>query len=190
MRLWASEYPHRVMKMLFHPTECAVWCAISKQGFIGLIFVEGTITSQQYLQPTAEWGHYSHSGSRECGPILCVQTCSRYKQLKQQLELMTHEVELVRRKLQQTVHHQHQEEVEALTAKIGKLMAIYTIIAFILSIWVVWNHWFYVHWQYSIVQLLNRSGWEVHIEQNIRVSAWCHPCSNRKWLESFWHPWN
>jgi hypothetical protein len=35
---------------------------------------------------------------------------------------MTHEVELVRRKLQQTVHHQHQEEVDALKAKIGELM--------------------------------------------------------------------
>jgi hypothetical protein len=35
---------------------------------------------------------------------------------------MTHEVELVRRKLQQTVHHQHQEEVEALKTKIGELV--------------------------------------------------------------------
>jgi hypothetical protein len=34
---------------------------------------------------------------------------------------MTHEVELVRRKLQQTSHHQHQEEVDALKAKIGEL---------------------------------------------------------------------
>lgn len=56
--------------------------------------------------------------------ITCVQTlCFRYRQLKQKLELMTHEVELVRRKLQQTVHHQHQEEVDALKAKIGELMA-------------------------------------------------------------------
>jgi hypothetical protein len=35
---------------------------------------------------------------------------------------MTHEVELVRKKLQQTVHHQHQEEVDALKAKIGEFM--------------------------------------------------------------------
>jgi hypothetical protein len=27
-----------------------MWCAISKQGIIGLIFVEDTITSQYYLQ--------------------------------------------------------------------------------------------------------------------------------------------
>jgi hypothetical protein len=45
--------------------------------------------------------------------------------VKQQLELMAHEVELVRRKLQQTVHHQHQVEVDGLKAKIGKLMAVY-----------------------------------------------------------------
>jgi hypothetical protein len=34
---------------------------------------------------------------------------------------MTHEVELVRRRLQQTSHYQHQEEVDALKAKIGEL---------------------------------------------------------------------
>jgi hypothetical protein len=35
---------------------------------------------------------------------------------------MTHEVELVRKKLQQTVHYQHQEEVDALKSKIGELV--------------------------------------------------------------------
>lgn len=35
---------------------------------------------------------------------------------------MTYKLELVRRKLQQTVHHQHQQEVDALKAKIGELM--------------------------------------------------------------------
>jgi hypothetical protein len=41
--------------------------------------------------------------------------------LKEQLELMTHEVELVRRRLQQTSHYRHQAEVDALKAKIGEL---------------------------------------------------------------------
>ncbi|KAJ9583005.1 hypothetical protein L9F63_022663, partial [Diploptera punctata] len=45
----------------------------------------------------------------------------RYQQLKQRVELMSHEVELVRRRLQQTTHHQHQEEVDALKAKIVEL---------------------------------------------------------------------
>ncbi|PNF31371.1 hypothetical protein B7P43_G10071 [Cryptotermes secundus] len=45
----------------------------------------------------------------------------RYRQLKGELELMTYKVELVRRKLQQTVHHQHQEEVDGLKAKIVEL---------------------------------------------------------------------
>jgi hypothetical protein len=27
-----------------------MWCAISKEGLIGLKFVEGTITNQKYLQ--------------------------------------------------------------------------------------------------------------------------------------------
>ncbi|KAJ4435376.1 hypothetical protein ANN_17990 [Periplaneta americana] len=44
-----------------------------------------------------------------------------YKQLKQKVELMTHEVELVRQKLQQTTHHRHQEEVDALKATIAEL---------------------------------------------------------------------
>jgi hypothetical protein len=35
---------------------------------------------------------------------------------------MTHEVELVRKRLQQTVHHQHQEEVDALKKKFGELV--------------------------------------------------------------------
>jgi hypothetical protein len=34
---------------------------------------------------------------------------------------MTHEVELVRRRLQQTSHYQQQAEVDALKAKIGEL---------------------------------------------------------------------
>jgi hypothetical protein len=50
MRFWASENPHRVVEMSLHPAKCTVWCAISKQGLTGLIFVEGNLTNQQYLQ--------------------------------------------------------------------------------------------------------------------------------------------
>jgi hypothetical protein len=38
------------MEMSIHPAKCTMWCAISKQGLIGPIFVEGNITSQWYLQ--------------------------------------------------------------------------------------------------------------------------------------------
>jgi hypothetical protein len=33
-----------------HPVKCTVWCATSKLGLLGLIFVEDTITDQQKLQ--------------------------------------------------------------------------------------------------------------------------------------------
>jgi hypothetical protein len=37
--------------MLLHPEKCIMWCAICKQGLVGLIFVEeGIITSLWYLQ--------------------------------------------------------------------------------------------------------------------------------------------
>jgi hypothetical protein len=50
-RFWVSENPHRVMEMSLHPAKYTVLCVVSKQGLFGLIFLEGTITSQQYLQP-------------------------------------------------------------------------------------------------------------------------------------------
>lgn len=45
----------------------------------------------------------------------------RYRVLKEKLELMTHEMELARRRLQQTSHYRHQAEVDALKAKIVEL---------------------------------------------------------------------
>jgi hypothetical protein len=48
MKFWASE--NAVVETSLHPAKCTVWCAISKQGETGPIFVEGTIISQQYLQ--------------------------------------------------------------------------------------------------------------------------------------------
>jgi hypothetical protein len=44
---WASENPYIFTETSLHPAE---WCAFSKQGFTGPIFVEGTITKQLYLQ--------------------------------------------------------------------------------------------------------------------------------------------
>jgi outer membrane protein W len=38
------------MEMSLHPAKCTMWCAIRKQGIFELIFVEGTITNQWYLQ--------------------------------------------------------------------------------------------------------------------------------------------
>jgi hypothetical protein len=38
------------MEMPIHPAKCTMWCAISKQGIIGLISEEGTITNQWCLQ--------------------------------------------------------------------------------------------------------------------------------------------
>jgi hypothetical protein len=38
------------MEMSLHPAKCTMQCAISKQGLIGPIFVDGAITNQQYLQ--------------------------------------------------------------------------------------------------------------------------------------------
>jgi hypothetical protein len=49
-RFYTSENPHRVVYMSLQLAKCTMWCAISKQGLIGPIFVEGTITNQQYLQ--------------------------------------------------------------------------------------------------------------------------------------------
>jgi hypothetical protein len=47
MRFWASENPYRFMEISLHPAKCTVWCVISKQGLIGLIFVEGTTSKYQ-----------------------------------------------------------------------------------------------------------------------------------------------
>jgi hypothetical protein len=38
------------MEISLHPAKCTMWCAVSSQGLIGPIFVEGTITNQWYLQ--------------------------------------------------------------------------------------------------------------------------------------------
>jgi hypothetical protein len=50
---WASKNSHRVMETSLHPAKSTVWCAISKHGLSGPIFVEDTITSQRYLQNEA-----------------------------------------------------------------------------------------------------------------------------------------
>jgi hypothetical protein len=49
-RFWASENPNRAMETSLHPAKCTMWCAISKQGLIGPICVEGTVKNQRYLQ--------------------------------------------------------------------------------------------------------------------------------------------
>jgi hypothetical protein len=49
-RFWASENPQTVVETPLHPAKRTVWCGISKQGFIGPIFVEETVTNHRYLQ--------------------------------------------------------------------------------------------------------------------------------------------
>jgi hypothetical protein len=49
-RFWVSENPHRFMETSLHPAKCIVYFAVWKQELTGLIFVEDTMTNQQYLQ--------------------------------------------------------------------------------------------------------------------------------------------
>jgi hypothetical protein len=49
-KLWFSENPHILLEMSLHLAKCTVHRAVSKQGFTGLVFVEGTRRSQQCLQ--------------------------------------------------------------------------------------------------------------------------------------------
>jgi len=50
MRFYVSENPHRVTETSHHPAKCTMCFAVSRQGLIIPIFVEGTITNQQYLK--------------------------------------------------------------------------------------------------------------------------------------------
>jgi hypothetical protein len=51
MRFWTSEkIIHTVVEASLDPGKCTAWCAISRQGLIGSIFVEGTIITQRYLR--------------------------------------------------------------------------------------------------------------------------------------------
>jgi hypothetical protein len=49
-RHWASGNAQRVVEISLRTAKHTVWCAVSKQGLVGYIFVEGSITNQRYLQ--------------------------------------------------------------------------------------------------------------------------------------------
>ena len=52
-RIWGSEHPHFEVDRSLHPLRVTAWCAMSTQGIIGAIFVDGIATSEQYCDVLA-----------------------------------------------------------------------------------------------------------------------------------------
>ena len=49
-RHWGSENPHLSASKTLKPQKIMVWCAISADGIIGPIFIDGNVNSQKYLE--------------------------------------------------------------------------------------------------------------------------------------------
>ena len=49
-RVWGSENPHFSIQKSLHPQRVTVWCAVSKIGIIGPLFIDETVTATRYIE--------------------------------------------------------------------------------------------------------------------------------------------